>query len=85
MPTTERTKPWWQSITILAGVFMLLNAVGLTGLQIDWETGDFSGNIYDVYASVAQLTAGAAAIFGRLRAATRIGKGRGRPFTGENV
>jgi hypothetical protein len=73
MPSNT-SKRWWQSVTVWAGLFMLLNAAGLAGLNIDFATGDFSGNIYELWASVSGALAGIAAIYGRIRAATRIGR-----------
>lgn len=74
MSEHESAKPWWQSVTVLAGIFMLLNAMGLAGLNIDWGTGEFSGNVYELWGSLYGMAGGAAAIFGRFRAKTRIGK-----------
>lgn len=74
MSEHEAQKPWWQSVTVLAGIFMLLNAMGLAGLNVDWGTGEFSGNIYALWGSLSQIAGGAAAIFGRIRATARIGK-----------
>lgn len=74
MSEHEPQKPWYLSITVLAGIFMLLNAMGLAGLHVDWETGEFSGNIYVLWGSLSQLAGGVAAIFGRIRATARIGK-----------
>lgn len=72
MPET-RTKPWWQSITILAGLLQIANGLGLAGVNIDFNTGDFDGNIYVLAASLGSMVTGAASIYGRRRATLKIG------------
>jgi hypothetical protein len=74
MSEHESAKPWWQSIAVWGGIFAILPLLGVAGLQFDPATGDFSGNIYQLWASITAAAGGAAAIFGRIRATARIGK-----------
>lgn len=68
-----KTKRWWQSVAVWGGVLSLLTAFGLAGLTFDPLTGNFSGNIYTLWASFSTLAGGVMAIVGRVRATTRIG------------
>ncbi|MER8745890.1 hypothetical protein NKI89_24915 [Mesorhizobium sp. M0309] len=70
----EKVKPWWQSIAVWAGVFSLLNSAGLAGINIDFSTGDFTGNIHELGASLVGFAASAGMIWGRIRATTRLHK-----------
>jgi hypothetical protein len=67
MPTSIH-KPWYQSITIWAGIVQLISGAGLTGLNLDVATGDFTGNIYELWASLSPMATGALTIWGRWRA-----------------
>ena len=62
-------KPWYLSITFLAGVFFVLQGFGV---NIDFQTGDFSGNIYELWASISSMLGGFAVIYGRARASARL-------------
>lgn len=75
MSTETPVKPWWQSLAVWGGILTVLSGLGLTGIQIDVETGDFHGNVYALCASVMNLLTGVAAVYGRVRAVTRIGRG----------
>ena len=65
-------KPWYLSVTFLAGVFFVLQGFGLAGVNIDFQTGDFSGNIYELCASISSMVGGFAVIYGRARASARL-------------
>jgi hypothetical protein len=67
-------KPWYRSIAVWGGIFAILPLLGVTGLQFDPTTGDFSGNIYQLWASITAAGGGVAATIGRIRAKARIGK-----------
>lgn len=66
------SKRWWQSVAVWGGVLSLLTAFGLAGISFDPLTGNFSGNIYTLWASFTTLAGGVMAIVGRLRATTSI-------------
>lgn len=70
--STEQKKPWWQSVTVLSGVMQLLSGLGMSGLNINFVTGDFDGNIYVLWASVTPLLTGTLTIYGRLKATQRL-------------
>lgn len=67
-------KPWYSSIGVWGGIFSILAATGFTGVNIDFTTGDFTGNIYDLWASIVGIASGGTALYGRLVATRRIGK-----------
>ncbi|RUW22146.1 MULTISPECIES: hypothetical protein [unclassified Mesorhizobium] len=70
----QSAKPWWQSLAVWAGVFSLLNSAGLAGINIDFSTGDFNGNIHELGASLIGFVTSIGMIWGRIHAKTRIGK-----------
>lgn len=67
-------KPWWQSLTIWAGLLTMLSSLGFAGLSFDPATGDFTGNIFQLWASLTTTVTGAATVWGRIRATVRVGK-----------
>lgn len=64
---------WYKSTGIWFGLFSIATALGITGITIDFQTGDFEGNIYTLGASITALLQGVGLIFGRMKTATRIG------------
>ncbi len=74
MTETIEVKPWWQSLTIWAGLVSVLNGLGFAGLALDPLTGDFNGNVYEIGVSLTSFLSGAGAIYGRIRARVRVGK-----------
>ena len=68
--TMANAKPWYLSITFLAGVFFVLQGFGLAGVNIDFQTGDFSGNIYELWASISSMVR---RLRGHLRSRPRLG------------
>lgn len=67
MNDNEASKPWWSSITLWSAVMQIATGFGLTGLQIDFTTGDFHGNIYELSGSVMPILTGMSTAYGRLR------------------
>lgn len=66
------SKPWYTSLTFLAGAFFVLQGFGLAGVNIDFQTGDFSGNIFELGTSVSSMLGGLAVLYGRARASTQL-------------
>lgn len=71
-------KPWYLSSTMWGGIAaVILSSSGLA-INIDFTTGEFSGNIYDLGTQVGTLVAGIVAMVGRLRATAPIATKRRR-------
>lgn len=62
------SKPWWQSKTVWGGLISVLPSLGIVGVNFDIDTGDFSGNLYDLWPQVVSIAGGGLAIFGRFKA-----------------
>lgn len=66
------SKPWWQSKTVWGGLISVLPSLGIVGLNIDIDTGDFSGNIYTLWPQLVSIAGGGLAIFGRIKAKVNV-------------
>ncbi|MDX1117016.1 hypothetical protein GOL29_03070 [Sinorhizobium medicae] len=71
-------KPWYLSTGMWGGILaVLLSSSGLA-LNVDLETGEFSGNIYDLGTQLGTMLAGVIAMVGRYRATAPISTKRRR-------
>lgn len=65
-------KPWFASRTMWGGIAaVVLSSTGLA-INIDFTTGDFHGNIYDLWAQIGAAIGGLIAMYGRFHAKTPI-------------
>lgn len=65
-------KAWYQSRTIWGGIITAgLSASGIA-LNFDPATGDFSGNIYQIWQQAGTLIAGLLVMYGRTQATAPI-------------
>lgn len=71
-------KPWYLSTGMWGGILaVLLSSSGLA-LSVDLETGEFSGNLYDLGTQLGTMLAGIIALVGRFNARTPIATKRRR-------
>ncbi|MDX1222683.1 hypothetical protein GOL85_13220 [Sinorhizobium medicae] len=71
-------KPWYLSSGMWGGILaVVLSSSGLA-LNVDLETGEFSGNIYDLGTQLGTMAAGIIAIVGRFNASAPISTKRRR-------
>lgn len=75
---SDKEKHWYQSTVVWAGIFLMLNSIGIAGINIDFSTGDFNGNVYELWSSIGGAIAGAVSIWGRVMATASIRKIRGK-------
>jgi len=65
-------KHWLQSKTMWGGLLTAaLSATGI-GLNVDLETGQFSGNVYEMLPQVGTLLSAGLVIYGRAKAVLPI-------------
>jgi hypothetical protein len=67
-------KPWYQSLGIWGSIIAVVMSGTNIALNFDPQTGDFSGNLYQLWPSILATVGGFGAWYGRLRAVTQIGK-----------
>jgi len=75
--TSIASKPWWQSVTIWAGISQIATGMGFTAFSIDWDTGIFhlEGSLYEIGQNIVPILTGAATIYGRVSATLGISTG----------
>jgi hypothetical protein len=61
-------KPWYKSRGVWGSLATLFFAFSGLAIQFDASTGQFSGNIYEIIASVGTGFAGGLSLWGRLAA-----------------
>lgn len=71
-------KPWFASTTMWGGIATVILASTGLAINIDFTTGDFHGNIYDLWAQVGAAIGGLIAMYGRFHASTAIATKRRR-------
>jgi 4-amino-4-deoxy-L-arabinose transferase-like glycosyltransferase len=69
----DETMSWWRSRTVWAGLVAVLASL-LAGLRVTISP-DTQAGLVDVLANLAAAVAGAVAVWGRIRAERRIGRG----------
>lgn len=67
-------KNWYESKAMWGGILAIVFSSSGIALNIDFTTGDFSGNIYQLWAQIGGALAGVMAVYGRMTAKTPIGK-----------
>ena len=71
-------KPWYLSSGMWGGILtVILSSSGLA-LNVDLQTGEFSGNIYELSAQLGGMVAGIISIVGRFNARAPISTARRR-------
>lgn len=70
--TKTETKPWWQSRTLWGGIVAVgAGVAGLFGVDLDAET---QSQLATHAAAIASAAGGLLAVYGRVKASTRVGK-----------
>lgn len=71
-------KPWFASRTMWGGIATVILASTGLAINIDFTTGDFHGNIYELWAQGGAVIGGLIAMYGRFHAKQPIATKRRR-------